>query len=138
MPMPKRANTHEVYIPKLDEEHGKISKDMDELNRTVAAGGEAHELLQDLIEDMSAHLAGEERMMRSSAYPSYAWHKHQHDTARRRLQGFAQRIEAGESAAVCEMVDFFRVWLRDHTGVHDRMMASYLRNFARAREQKAS
>jgi hemerythrin-like metal-binding protein len=111
---------------------------MDELDRTVAAGGEAHEALQDLIEDMSAHLAGEERMMRSSAYPSYAWHKDQHDAARKKLQGFAERIGAGESGAVCEMVDFFRLWLRDHTGVHDRMMAAYLRNFARAQAQKAS
>ena len=138
MSMPKRAKLHSVYIPQLDAEHGKISQAMDELDRTVAAGGEAHEVLQDLIEDMSAHLAGEERMMRSASYPGYAWHKNQHDTARKRLQGFAGRIESGEPTAVCEMVDFFRVWLRDHTGVHDRMMAAYLRNFARAQEQKAS
>jgi hemerythrin-like metal-binding protein len=134
----KRAKPHSVYIPKLDDEHSKISRDMDELNRTVAAGGEAHELLQDLIEDMSSHLAGEERMMRSAAYPSYAWHKHQHDAARNRLKRFAERIDAGESAAVCEMVDFFRLWLRDHTGLHDRMMAAYLRNFGRAHDQAAS
>jgi hemerythrin-like metal-binding protein len=127
-----------VFIPKLDAEHHQISQAMDELNRTVAAGGEAHEALQDLIDDMSAHLAGEERLMRSSAYPSYAWHKQQHDSARKRLKGFADRIDAGESGAVCEMVDFFRLWLRDHTGLHDRMMAAYLRNFARAHDQMAS
>jgi len=138
MPASKRAKLHTVYISAIDAEHHKISRDMDELNRTVAAGGEAHELLQDLIEDMSAHLAGEERLMRSSAYPSYAWHKHQHDAARKRLKGFAERIDAGESAAVCEMVDFFRLWLRDHTGLHDRMMAAYLRNFGRAHAQTAS
>jgi hemerythrin-like metal-binding protein len=138
MPSSKRAKLHSVYIPKLDAEHHKISQAMEELNRTVAAGGEAHEVLQDLVEDMSAHLAGEERMMRSSAYPSYAWHKHQHDAARKRLKGFAERIDAGESAAVCEMVDFFRLWLRDHTGLHDRMMAAYLRNFGRAHSQTAS
>jgi hemerythrin-like metal-binding protein len=134
----KRPKPNSVYIPKLDAEHNKIAQAMDELNRTVAAGGEPHEVLQDLIEDMSAHLAGEERMMRSSAYPSYAWHKQQHDTARKRLKAFADRVGAGEPAAVCEMVDFFRLWLRDHTGLHDRMMAAYLRNFARAHDQTAS
>jgi hemerythrin-like metal-binding protein len=134
----KRAKLHSVFIPKLDAEHQKISQAMDELNRTVAAGGEAHEVLQDLIDDMSAHLAGEERMMRSSEYPSYAWHKHQHDAARKRMKQFTERIEAGESGAVCEMVDFFRLWLRDHTGLHDRMMAAYLRNFGRAHAQTAS
>jgi hemerythrin len=36
------------------------------------------------------------------------------------------------------MVDFFRLWLRDHTGLHDRMMAAYLRNFGRAHDQAAS
>jgi len=136
--MPKRAKLHSVYVPQLDEEHGAIAKAIDELDRTVAAGGEAHEILQDLIEEMSAHLGGEERMMRSAAYPAYGWHKNQHDAARRRLQGFADRIHSGESGAVCEMVDFFRIWLRDHTGVHDRMMAAYLRNFARAHSLKAS
>jgi hemerythrin-like metal-binding protein len=134
----KRAKLSSVYIPKLDAEHHKIAQAMDELNRTVAAGGEPHEVLQDLIEDMSAHLAGEERMMRSSAYPSYAWHKNQHDAARKRLKAFADRIGAGEPDAVCEMVDFFRLWLRDHTGLHDRMMAAYLRNFGRAHDQTAS
>jgi hemerythrin-like metal-binding protein len=138
MPSSKRAKPHPVFIPKLDEEHLKISQAMEELNRTVAAGGEAHELLQDLVEDMSAHLAGEERLMRSTAYPSYAWHKHQHDAARKRMKGFAERIDGGESGAVCEMVDFFRLWLRDHTGLHDRMMAAYLRNFGRAHGRMAS
>lgn len=138
MPSSKRAKPHSVFIPKLDDEHNRISQAIDELNRTVAAGGEAHEVLQDLVEDMSAHLAGEERLMRSSAYPAYAWHKHQHDAARKRLKQFSERINAGESAAVCEMVDFFRLWLRDHTGLHDRMMAAYLRNFGRANAQPAS
>jgi hemerythrin-like metal-binding protein len=138
MPSSKRAKPHSVYIPNIDAEHNRISQDMDELSRTVAAGGEPHEVLQDLIEDMSAHLAGEERLMRDSAYPSYAWHKHQHDAARKRLKQFAERIDGGESGAVCEMVDFFRLWLRDHTGLHDRMMAAYLRNFGRAHTQRVS
>jgi len=138
MPSSKRAKPHSVYISSIDAEHHKISTDMDELNRTVAAGGEAHEVLQDLIDDMSAHLAGEERLMRTSAYPGYNWHKHQHDAARKRLKAFADRIGSGEPAAVCEMVDFFRLWLRDHTGLHDRMMAAYLRNFSRAHGAEAS
>lgn len=136
--MPKRPKPSSVYIPKLDAEHNRIAKAIDELDRTIAAGGEAHEALQDLMEDMSSHLTGEERLMRSAAYPSYAWHKEQHDTVRRRMKTFADRIESGESAAVCEMADFFRIWLRDHTGLHDRMMAAYLRNFARSQDEKAS
>lgn len=138
MPSPKRTKLNSVYIPKLDTEHQRISRAMDELNRVVAAGGEAHEVLQDLIEDLGAHLNGEERMMRSSAYPGYAWHKHQHDAARKRLKRFAERVETGDSGAVCEMVDFFRLWLRDHTGLHDRMMAAYLRNFERSHALAAS
>ena len=95
-------------------------------------------ILANLLESAEQHFRHEERLMRAIHYDGFAWHKHQHDAARKRLKGFAERIDAGESAAVCEMVDFFRLWLRDHTGLHDRMMAAYLRNFGRAHAQSAS
>lgn len=71
--------------------------------------------------------------MRSSRYPSYDWHKRQHDAARKRVAQFSARVDANETGAISEMASFLAAWLHDHTGLHDRMMAAYLRNYDRAR-----
>ena len=137
----KRSNVHPVYIPKLDAEHKVIQDAVMELRQTVAVGGlteQAQAALQGLMYRMSAHLSGEERMMRSSVYPAYAWHKRQHDAARKRVREYAGRARGGDTEAVSELIDFFKVWLRDHTGLHDRMMGAYLRNFDRGHYKAAS
>ncbi|MGD0498756.1 MAG: hemerythrin family protein [Bryobacteraceae bacterium] len=137
----KRSSVHAVYIPKLDAEHRVIQEAVVELRRTVEIGGlteQAQAALQGLMYRLSAHLSGEERMMRSSVYPAYAWHKRQHDAARKRVKEFAGRVREGDPAAVPELLDFFKAWLRDHTGLHDRMMGAYLRNFDRGRHKTVS
>jgi hemerythrin-like metal-binding protein len=141
MPSLKRSGVHRVYIPKLDAEHKLIHEAVAELRNIMQEGDlteRAQAALQGLLYHLAEHLSGEERMMRSTLYPGYAWHKRQHDAARKRVKGFAGRLQQGDAGAVSELVDFFRAWLRDHTGLHDRMMAAYLRNFERARSRAAS
>ena len=132
----KRRALHSVYIPKLDAEHKVIHEAVAELRQTIQEGAlteQARDALQALLYRLNAHLTGEERMMRTSDYPGYAWHKRQHDAVRNRVKGFTGRVADGDAGAMPEMLDFFRGWLRDHTGLHDRMMAAYLRNFERQR-----
>jgi hemerythrin len=132
----RRSAVHAVYVPKLDAEHKIIHEAVAELRQTIQEGAlteQAQATLQTLMYRLSAHLAGEERMMRAADYPAYDWHKRQHDAARKRVRNFAGRARDGDVAAVPELVDFFKAWLRDHTGLHDRMMGAYLRNFERGR-----
>jgi hemerythrin-like metal-binding protein len=84
-----------------------------------------------LAEHVGAHFAHEERLMRASRYSGYAWHLQSHDAARKRVRLAAERIGAGDASGVSELVDFCRGWLRDHTGLHDRMMSAYLRGYQR-------
>ncbi len=136
MSMFKRSALHPVYVPKLDAEHKVILEAVAELRNTIEDGGlteRSQAALQALMYRLGAHMSGEERMMRSAAYPGYAWHKRQHDAAKKRARGFTGRARKGDLEAIPEMLDFFKGWLRDHTGLHDRMMAAYLRNFERAR-----
>jgi len=137
----KWSSAHSVYLPEIDAEHRAIYRLGDELHKALLAGAEPAQLkpiLANLLESADQHFRHEERLMRAVHYTAFAWHKQQHDAARKRLKQFTERIDAGESGAVCEMVDFFKLWLRDHTGLHDRMMAAYLRNFGRAHAQTAS
>ncbi len=130
----KRHIVHSVFMPTLDAEHRRLQSTVDGLRRiSEEEGGGPRTFLRSLAEQLEAHFAGEERMMRLSGYPSYEWHKRQHDTARKRVAQFAARVEANEAGAVSEMSAFLTDWLHDHTGLHDRMMAAYLRNYDRAR-----
>jgi hemerythrin-like metal-binding protein len=95
------------------------------------------EHLHALIAHAEDHFSHEEWLMESVKYPSYGWHKQQHNTARRRLKLLAPLIESGESEAAELLLDFLEGWLRDHTSVTDRMMAAYVRNYERANATSA-
>ncbi len=124
-----------VHIPKLDTEHRTLQQAAEDLHQALAAGGEEADIravVHVLIQQINSHFSSEERMMRSSEYPSYGWHKRQHDSMRKRMQECEGCAEAGDRDRISELLDFFEAWLGDHTGLHDRMMSAYLRNFERA------
>jgi len=134
MPAYKRKDVSPVYFPALDAEHLEISKGVEELRLAVAAGAPADLMraaVQRVSAQVAAHFAYEERMMRASRYYGYGWHLQSHDAARKRVRRAADRAGAGDASGVFEIVDFCKGWLRDHTGVHDRMMSAYLRSYQR-------
>ena len=117
---------YEVWLPEFDAEHKQIVQLAEQVR--VAAGYGAlpvifEPLLQDLARHLRAHFANEEKQMRSGRYPLFAWHKSLHDAVRRKLDAMSTDREA-----VPAFLEFLSAWVRDHTGVADRMMASYLRN----------
>ena len=67
-------------------------------------------------------------MMTETEYPSILWHTGQHNTLRKRCAELLERIEAGDTKAPHELVRFIANWLKDHTGLADRMMGAHLRN----------
>ena len=131
----KRNKPHEVYHSGLDEEHRSLYEAAEDLHQALAAGqgaADVRAVAHVLMQRISAHFSSEERLMRESRYPQFEWHKRQHDTMRRRMEPCPERLEAGDCAGVAELLDFFEGWLHDHTGLHDRMMSAYLRNFERS------
>ena len=128
----KWSNGYSVYLPEIDAEHRAIYRLGDELHKALLAGAEPAQLkpiLVNLLESSEQHFRHEERLMRAIHYTGFAWHKHQHDAARKRLKALAKRIEGGDSAAAGELLAFLSVWLRDHMSVSDRMMSARLRNY---------
>jgi hemerythrin len=130
-----RSGGYAVFLSEIDAEHKAMFKLVDELSavlnsRARAARGKA---LEALLAHLQDHFAHEEGLMRESRYDALEWHKGQHDGARRKAKAFVRRIEEGDRTAGAELIEYLVNWLRSHVLVTDRMMAAYLRNFARVR-----
>lgn len=126
---------NEVFLAQIDAEHRDLFRIADGLQQAIASKAMADELkehLHVLIAHSEEHFSHEEWLMQSVKYPSYGWHKQQHDTARRRLKVFAPLVESGDSEAAELLMEFLEGWLQDHTRLTDRMMAAYVRNYERA------
>ena len=134
MPLFKWSKSHAVHINEIDAQHRNLYLMADELHRAILGGADTSrtlELLKALIASAEDHFTYEERLMRSSQYSAFAWHKQQHDTVRKRANQFVPRIESGESEAAILLLEFLSGWLRDHTSLTDRMLGAHLRNFYR-------
>jgi hemerythrin-like metal-binding protein len=128
----KWSNAHTIYVPEIDAEHRAIYRLGDELHKALLAGAEPAQLkpiVANLLESAEQHFRQEERLMRAIHYDALAWHKRQHDAARKRAKALAKDIEDGDTAASGELLQFLSDWMRDHMAVADRMMGARLRNY---------
>ena len=134
MPLFKWTKTRSVYVGKVDDQHQDLFRLADDLNRAVTGGAAASRLLElakTLMAALEEHFHYEERLMRESKYSAYNWHKQQHDTVRKRATQFLPRIGNGEADAAPLFLEFLSGWLKDHTGLSDRMFGAHLRNYTR-------
>jgi hemerythrin len=125
-----------VYVPQLDADHRKVFEDAENLRRAVALGQRAGQMefcLFRLSKSFSAHLSGEERLMRSSRYPALQWHEHQHDAGRKKLGLLTQAIHRNDGLGIQEAFEDLARWFTDHIHLADQMFAAHLRNDLRER-----
>lgn len=134
------SEENEVYIAQIDAEHRDLFQLAQGLEAALEAHRPQHEVQQHLhalAAHVEEHLSHEEWLMQSVSYPSYAWHRSQHETARRRLKLFLPLVESGDSEAADVFLEFLAGWLHDHTSVTDRMMGAYVRNYERSHATSA-
>jgi hemerythrin-like metal-binding protein len=127
----KWKNSNSVFVPDIDHEHRTIFEATGELQRALRDNRplfQIQEILHRLIACTEDHFAHEEKLMRSSRYLSFEWHKQQHDTVRKRMRQYVPLIEGGDAEAGTALIEFLTGWLNDHTAVADRMMGAFLRN----------
>jgi hemerythrin-like metal-binding protein len=137
----KWSSACSVYLPEIDAEHREIFRLGDELHKALLAGtalAQLKPILANLLEAEEQHFRHEERLMRAMHYDALAWHKRQHDTARRKSRELVKRVESGDTAAAGELLQYLSDWLGDHISVPDRMMGAYLRNYLRFNTSVAS
>jgi hemerythrin-like metal-binding protein len=141
MALIKWSDGNAVYLPEIDAEHRSVFLIAGELHKALLARAtpeKVRAVLRNLLAQTEGHFQHEERLMRAVDYPAYEWHKRQHDTVRKRVKAMARHVAGGDSDAPTLLLDFLEGWLRDHTALSDRMMASYLRNHERVHYRKAS
>jgi len=134
-------STHSIFLPEIDAEHRTLFRLANELLTAVlsrASDARIEEALQALATHVEEHFSHEERLMRSSDYETYPWHKRQHDGIRYRIKRTRKRFAAGDRDAILALVEHVIGWLRDHTSITDRMMGAYLRNYERRQAVLAS
>ena len=128
----KWSSDYSVYLPEIDAEHRAIYRLASELHKALLAGTEAETLkalAANLVEAEEQHFRHEERLMKAMHYQGSAWHKKQHDTARKRTKELVKRLAEGDAAASVDVLKFLSQWLTDHLTVADRMMGATLRNY---------
>lgn len=131
----KWSKRQSVYIPEIDAEHQNVFRLAEELYQAVLAGipaARAEAILRDLLAYADSHFSHEERLMRSWRCPSYAWHRQQHDTLRKKAEQLASSVVRGDGETALKLLRSMHGWLKDHIGLADRMMAAHLRNYTRA------
>ena len=130
----KWTKMHAAFIPEIDAEHRnmfRLGEELREAAKAQADGERLHSILDALIACMEGHFSHEERLMHAARYPSFAWHKQQHEAVRKRLHNFAESLGQGDAQAAWMAVEYYGDWLNGHTRLSDRMMAAYLRNHRR-------
>ena len=125
-----------VYVPQLDADHQKLFEDVENMRQAVDIGKPASEIgfhLWRLAKTFSAHLAGEERLMRNSRYPGLQWHERQHHAGRTKMACLTQAVQRDDELGIREGFQDLARWLTDHIHLADRMFAAHLRNDQRER-----
>jgi hemerythrin-like metal-binding protein len=130
------SENHSMYLPELDDEHQILFRLGDEVYDIMLAGAslsEAAPKVLEFISKMISHFVHEETLMRSSHYPSRAWHRGQHDVIRAKMAELEHSMQQGDRDAVLPAIDYVSAWLQTHTAVSDRMMGAHLRSHRRSR-----
>ena len=123
-----------VYLPAIDAEHIQIYCTLEAVRAAVTAGSgrdEAGRLLQRLAAEVCEHFSHEERLMRVSGYPEYAWHKRQHATAKANVKELLEGFATMDLEALPAQLDAVHGWLSYHVSVADTMASSHIRNYQR-------
>ncbi len=124
----KWSTSNAVFVAEIDDEHKEI---FDAVSSLQDLGKESGRMAQRLVKSIDEHFAHEERLMRAARYSGLGWHKRQHENARRRVGQFISQMEQGDPEARPALVKYLSDWLRAHTRLADKMMASSLRNHKR-------
>jgi hemerythrin len=127
----KWSTSHAVWLTEIDDQHREIFEVLANLREVLTSPGALATIRQEvqrLYTCIKEHFAHEERLMRAARYGSLRWHRQQHNSARKRVRQFISDIDRGNKDAGLALIEYLSSWLRDHTGVADRMMCAFLRN----------
>jgi hemerythrin-like metal-binding protein len=124
-----------AFVPEIDAEHQSMFLLLQELRQAVVEGGgqQLGSRLESFAAEVNRHFRHEEKLMLAARYSAFSWHRQQHETARAKLAVLSEYTRREDRSSMIPAFESVVEWLRDHTGVADRMFGAHLRNFRRER-----
>ena len=119
----------DIGIPSVDAEHREQLARMSRLQEAILAGGDPEAIaddLESLTDYIDAHFTSEQILMREQAYPDYAAHLREHDTAIDLLRKLESRVRSGDATASADVLMALKGWLVSHIDRADRALAGFL------------
>ena len=129
-----------VGIAEIDQQHKKIVDFINQLNELILPAGKQDALrskmkelsaqasvIAEMVEYSSNHFSIEEKFMRQYTYPDYEKHKKEHDYFIAKVQTFKSDFDKGKGALSNEVMQFLKMWLRNHILKTDKEYEPFFR-----------
>jgi len=111
-----------VGIEEVDHEHRELIELIRSLQQDLQAGADADkviDVLGEIYNQIAAHFALEEKMMRKTRYPALADHKEDHETLLDDLRDIMDEVEDDGVLDEAQLTDDLDRWFSDHFKTHD-------------------
>jgi hemerythrin-like metal-binding protein len=120
-----------VENDELNSHHRLIFELIDKVEVNIAGDHEAEVVtaaLMALRDYASYHFGAEEALFEIQAYPEAQAHTEHHLEFRAHLSKLMALTERGEKTVRLELIQFLRMWIRDHVMLRDKDYIPYLRD----------
>ena len=111
-----------VGIEEVDHEHRELIELIRSLQQDLQAGADIDriiEVLGEIYNQIAAHFALEEKMMRKTHYAALADHKEDHETLLDDLRDIMDEVEDDGVLDESQLTDDLDRWFSDHFKTHD-------------------
>ena len=111
-----------VGIEEVDHEHRELIELIRRLQQDLQAGADADkviDVLGEIYNQIAAHFALEEKMMRKTHYAAFADHKEDHETLLDDLRDIMDEVEDDGVLDEAQLTDDLDRWFSDHFKTHD-------------------
>jgi hemerythrin len=111
-----------VGIEEVDHEHRELIELIRTLQQDLHAGADTDriiDVLGEIYNQIAAHFALEEKMMRTTHYPALPEHKQDHETLLDDLRDIMDEVEDDGVLDETQLTDDLDRWFSDHFKTHD-------------------
>jgi hemerythrin len=111
-----------VGIEEVDHEHRELIELIRTLQQDLHAGADTDriiDVLGEIYNQIAAHFALEEKMMRTTHYPALPEHKQDHETLLDDLRDIMDEVEDDGILDETQLTDDLDRWFSDHFKTHD-------------------
>jgi hemerythrin-like metal-binding protein len=120
-----------VENAELNSHHRLIFELIDTVEASITGDREAEVVtaaLMELRDYASYHFGAEEALFEIHAYPEAQSHTEHHLEFRAHLSKLMALTEAGDKTVRLELIQFLRMWIRDHVMLRDKAYIPYLKD----------